>query len=225
MRTRIYRGWTALFLAALAMVGTLPGRTQGLGLVTAPLLRDLHLGDSDFARANFVATIIGAGFALPAGWLIDRVGVRVAVPLFELGLGLVVLAMARAHEIAGLTLLLVLTRGFGQTALSVGSLATIGKWFARRLEKAMGIYALVLGMGFIAAFRACRRPPSSMAGAARGPASAGPWSRSRSRRSPSSEVARQRASRRCSSRPSRTKHRARSRSGRRCARRRSGSMA
>jgi len=30
-----------LGLAALAMVGTLPGRTQGLGLVTEPLLRAL----------------------------------------------------------------------------------------------------------------------------------------------------------------------------------------
>jgi predicted MFS family arabinose efflux permease len=49
-------------------------------------------------------------------------------------------------------ILLVLTRGFGQTALSIGSLATVGKWFSRRLEKAMGVYALVLGMGFVAAF-------------------------------------------------------------------------
>jgi hypothetical protein len=30
-------------VAALATVGTLPGRTQGLGLITEPLLRDLNL--------------------------------------------------------------------------------------------------------------------------------------------------------------------------------------
>ena len=35
---RIYYGWIVLGVAALAMVGTLPGRTQGLGLVTEPLL-------------------------------------------------------------------------------------------------------------------------------------------------------------------------------------------
>lgn len=29
-----FYGWVNLGLAALAMVGTLPGRTQGLGLVT-----------------------------------------------------------------------------------------------------------------------------------------------------------------------------------------------
>ena len=37
-----YYGWVNLAVAALAMVGTLP-RTQGLGLITEPLLADLQL--------------------------------------------------------------------------------------------------------------------------------------------------------------------------------------
>ena len=41
-RRRLYYGWTILIVAAAAMVGTLPGRTQGLGLVTEPLLADLQ---------------------------------------------------------------------------------------------------------------------------------------------------------------------------------------
>ena len=40
---RLYYGWTVLLVAAAAMVGTLPGRTQGLGLITEPLLADLGL--------------------------------------------------------------------------------------------------------------------------------------------------------------------------------------
>ena len=39
-----YYGWVVLFVAAAAMVGTLPGRTQGLGLITEPLLADLRIG-------------------------------------------------------------------------------------------------------------------------------------------------------------------------------------
>ena len=35
---KFYYGWVVLFVAAAAMVGTLPGRTQGLGLITEPLL-------------------------------------------------------------------------------------------------------------------------------------------------------------------------------------------
>jgi MFS family permease len=151
-KARPYYGWVCVGLAAVAMVGTLPGRTQGLGLITRPLLEDLGLDQVRFARYNLVATLIGAGFALPAGWLIDRVGVRIAVPLFELALGVTVIAMGRTHAWWLLALLLTLTRGFGQTSLSVASLTTVGKWFSVRISLAMGVYSLVLGIGFIAAF-------------------------------------------------------------------------
>ena len=44
MRSKtIYYGWANLAMAALAMVATLPGRTQGLGLSTEPLISDLHV--------------------------------------------------------------------------------------------------------------------------------------------------------------------------------------
>jgi MFS family permease len=52
--------------------------------------------------------------------------------------------------IVGITL----TRGLGQSALSVVSLAMPGKWFRRRLTSAMGIYALVMSVGFMMAFPA-----------------------------------------------------------------------
>ena len=35
--------WWQIALASLLMVATLPGRTQGLGLITEPMLRDLRL--------------------------------------------------------------------------------------------------------------------------------------------------------------------------------------
>jgi len=47
-----YYGWVNLFVAALAMVGTLPGRTQGLGLITEPLLVDMQIDRVAFARIN-----------------------------------------------------------------------------------------------------------------------------------------------------------------------------
>ena len=57
-----YYGWVNLALAALAMVGTLPGRTQGLGLITEPLFADLQIGRVAFARINLWATLAGALF-------------------------------------------------------------------------------------------------------------------------------------------------------------------
>ncbi len=49
-RESFYYGWIVLIVAAAAMVGTLPGRTQGLGLITEPLLADLGLDRVDYAH-------------------------------------------------------------------------------------------------------------------------------------------------------------------------------
>src|SRR5215207_1947232 len=81
---------SAVGVAAAAMVATLPGRTHGLGLVTEPLLADLGLGRVPFAALNFWATLVGAAFCLPAGWAIDRFGVRVALAVVLVALGAVV---------------------------------------------------------------------------------------------------------------------------------------
>jgi hypothetical protein len=57
---RVYYGWIVLGVAAAAMVGTLPGRTQGLGLITEPLLTDLGIDRLAYAELNFWATILGS---------------------------------------------------------------------------------------------------------------------------------------------------------------------
>jgi MFS family permease len=148
----VYYGWIVLLVAALAMVGTLPGRTQGLGLVTEPLLRDLGISRGAFAQVNLVATLVGSVFCFGIGRLLDRAGSRVVLTLLAVALGATVLAMSRVSGIITLLLLLTLTRGLGQSALSVVSLAMVGKWFRRRLTRAMAVYSIVMSVGFMIAF-------------------------------------------------------------------------
>lgn len=146
------QGWVTVGVAALAMVGTLPGRTQGLGLVTEALLQDLRLDRVEFARMNLWATLAGALFALGTGRLLDHWGPRRMLVAVAAGLGAVVLAMSATAGAAWLLAWLVLTRGLGQNALSVVSLTMVGPWFSRRLSRAMAIYAVALSVGFMAAF-------------------------------------------------------------------------
>lgn len=134
------------------MVATLPGRTQGLGLVTEPLIAELQMNRVSYASLNLWATLIGATFALPCGRLLDRIGARRLLVLLTVTLGITVIAMSRASDWWAMAAAVTLTRGLGQSALSVVSLALVGKWFARRLNYAMGIYSLLVGIGFIAAF-------------------------------------------------------------------------
>jgi MFS family permease len=149
---RFYYGWVVLGVSTLAMIGTLPGRTQGLGLITEPLLRDLQISHVTFAQINLVATLVGSLFCIGIGKLIDRSGSRIVLTVTALALGVTVLGMSQASGVLAMLIAVTLTRGFGQSALSVVSLAMIGKWFRRRLTTAMAIYALAMSIGFMAAF-------------------------------------------------------------------------
>jgi MFS family permease len=141
-----------VFIAALAMVGTLPGRTQGLGLITEPLLRDLQIDRVHFARINLWATLIGALFSIGVGRLIDRVGSRSVLTGVAVSLAFVVFGMSATTNVAAIAILITLTRGLGQSALSVVSITMVGQWFVRRLNLAMAVYTVALSIGFMLAF-------------------------------------------------------------------------
>ena len=141
-----------LFVAAAAMVGTLPGRTQGLGLITEPLLADLRIGRVDYAQLNLWATLIGAAGAIGIGRVLDRFGSRAVLACVAAALGLTVVLMSRVTTFAELAIAVTLTRALGQSALSVVSIAMVGHWFVRRIDMAMAVYSVVLSVGFMMAF-------------------------------------------------------------------------
>ena len=173
--------WVHVAVAALAMVLTLPGRTQGLGLFTEPLLRSLSLDRESYGFLNLWATLLGALFCLPCGWLLDRLGTRTVLLGVTTLLGVAVVAMswwttgAAAFTLAldlpswlggavrvtvpvDLFVFLLLTRGLGQSALSVVSLALIGRAAGRQPGPAMGVFAVLTALGFMAAFAVLGRP-------------------------------------------------------------------
>ncbi len=174
----LYYGWAIVLVSALAMLATFPGRSHGLGTITERLLLDpgLHAepGASDsqqgkitdrfmkypdvdrnrvlFGEVNFWATILGAAFCIPCGKILDRFGIRLTLTIVALSLGLVVLAMTWLTGFWLFSIAILLTRGFGQSALSVVSLTMTGKWFSSRLSAAVGIYSLLVAVGFGTAF-------------------------------------------------------------------------
>ncbi|MCE9532582.1 MAG: MFS transporter [Planctomycetes bacterium] len=169
--------WVHVIVAALVMVATLPGRTHGLGVITKPLLRDLQIDSLVYANINLWATLIGALFCLPCGWLLDRFGARYVLMAVMLALGAVVVSMSgmkRGWSVAevmlpgsgsptsfaiGLFVMILLTRGLGQSSLSVISLSIIGRSKGRRAGLSYGVYSFALAVGFMLAFAACRKIP------------------------------------------------------------------
>jgi MFS family permease len=146
---RVYYGWVNVWMAAVAMTATLPGRTHGLGLISTPLLEDLGISESTFAVVNFWSTLLGATFAIPMGVLIDRFGVRWLSAIVLLGLSTSVYGLSVVDSPVELFVYLVLIRGLGQSALSTLSIAMVSKWFRGRLAIAMGLFAVLLTFGFV----------------------------------------------------------------------------
>ena len=105
-----------------------------------------------YAQINLAATLIGALFCFGVGRLIDRRGSRIVLTGVALALGVVVLVMSSATGVAATAVGITLTRGLGQSSLSIISLAMVGKWFRARLTRAMAVYAVVMSVGFMIAF-------------------------------------------------------------------------
>ena len=145
--------WVNVTLAALLMAGTLPGRTQGLGLITEPMLKDLRLDRIAYANINLWATLLGAALCLPTGRILDRFGLRWVSGITVLLLGGVVWQMSLFH--GGALMLFVwilLTRALGQSALSVMSITAVGKSASQQSGMAMGVYSVILSLLMATAF-------------------------------------------------------------------------
>jgi len=141
-------GWLTILIGAAAMACTYPGRTHGLGMVTEPLLKDLGLADPDgrvlFASLNLWGTILGACLCLPIGWLFDRFDRRWVLAGNLVLLGGSVYWMSTVESWQALLIALILTRGLGQSALSVVSITIVAKSFrAQQLGLAMAWYAVL----------------------------------------------------------------------------------
>lgn len=141
-------GWPTILVGAIAMAATYPGRTHGLGMITEPLLKDLQMADPDgrvfYSALNFWGTLIGALFCLPVGWLFDRFDRRWILAGNLILLGIAVLWMSDIETWEQLFVGLILTRGLGQSALSVVSLTIVAKSFhAKQIGVAMAFYAIL----------------------------------------------------------------------------------
>ena len=97
-RSTNWSGWINVVVAAVVMLATLPGRTQGLGLITEPMLRDLQLDRVAYANINLWATLLGAAICLPVGRVFDRVGLRVTTAILTIVLSVVVWSMSQSRR-------------------------------------------------------------------------------------------------------------------------------
>jgi ACS family hexuronate transporter-like MFS transporter len=152
--------WSILALVTVA---------HGLGALTAlavtpltPFLLDsLALSRVQVGLCLPAVYLGGVLMALPAGWLTDRLGVRLALGLGQLLVGAMITLAASSTSLAGLLALLVLG-GFGFSVLNPATGKAVVDWFPPRERGiAMGIKQTGLTLGGLAA--ALALPPIALA--------------------------------------------------------------
>ncbi len=137
-----FAGLTSIGQSATGLAASLPFNSQDW---SRDAQNDTHaMRAFGFATMNFWATILGSVLCIPCGWLLDRYRIRTLAAVVVLALALTVIGMSRAHHLLILAVTLTLTRCFGQSMLSVVSLAIIGKSFPRRPGLVMGLYAVLM---------------------------------------------------------------------------------
>jgi MFS family permease len=91
---------------------------------------------------------------LPAGWVFDRFGLKLPTAAILFLLGAVVWRMSlHVGSVPVFFLLVLLTRGLAQSALSVASITAVGKGSVRRVGLAMGVYSVLVSLMFSVAFK------------------------------------------------------------------------
>ena len=122
-------------------MATLPGRTVGLGLITEQLLVDLAVTRSSYAGLNLWATFIGALFLFGTGPALDQ-NLRWTTTVVMAGFSGAVFSLAHLPGPGLLLPVLILTRGLGQSSLSLSAVAIVGKSFKKKRSAAMGVFAV-----------------------------------------------------------------------------------
>jgi sugar phosphate permease len=151
--------------AVLALV-TLAHALGALSVLSVAPLAPLLLEAFTLTRAQ-VGLLVPAVYlggvlmSLPAGWVTDRLGVRLTLALGQLLIGVMVLAGAGADRLPALLVLLVLA-GFGFSVLNPASGKAVLEWFPPRGRGfAMGFKQTGLTLGGLTA--ALTLPPLAVA--------------------------------------------------------------
>src|SRR2546428_5483490 len=138
--------WAVLVLVTLAHAF---GALAGLSVASlSPFLLDaLHLSRAQVGLLLPAVYLGGVLMSLPAGWLTDRLGVRVTLGVGQTVIGVLVLAAAFADGLPTLLACLVLA-GFGFSVLNPSTGKAVLEWFPPRGRGlAMGIKQTGLTLG------------------------------------------------------------------------------
>jgi MFS family permease len=144
---RLHYGWVVALVGTCILVANAL-LVYTFGVFLTPLTLEFGWERGALSGAFSVTVLIVGGLGILAGGLSDKYGARIVVTLGGLFLGTGFSLMSQVNSLWQVYLILGLFVGVGGSFSFVPVLATIPRWFAKRVGTAMGITMAGFGLGW-----------------------------------------------------------------------------
>ena len=150
-RKGIYYGWVIVFVMATAGAVSMAMGSLNFGLFIKPMGDSLGIGRAWFGWAQTIRQISSAVTSPPVGWLIDRYGSRVMLPVAAIVTASAMVALSFMNDAGDAWFMVAMFALMGLVGMSgPGALVTsvpVLKWFVRKRGQAISFMALGIPIG------------------------------------------------------------------------------
>ena len=147
----LYYGWVIVFVMATAGAVSMAMGSLNFGLFIKPMGDSLGIGRAWFGWAQTIRQISSAVTSPPVGWLIDRYGSRVMLPVAAIVTASAMVALSFINDASDAWLMVAMFALMGLVGMSgPGALVTsvpVLKWFVRKRGRAISYMALGIPVG------------------------------------------------------------------------------
>lgn len=147
----LYYGWVIVFVMATAGAVSMAMGSLNFGLFIKPMGDTLGIGRAWFGAAQTVRQLSSALTSPPVGWLIDRYGSRVMLPVAAIVTAGAMAALSFMNDASDAWFMVAMFALMGLVGMSgPGALVTsvpVLKWFVRKRGRAISFMALGIPVG------------------------------------------------------------------------------
>ncbi|MCH2668539.1 MAG: MFS transporter, partial [Gammaproteobacteria bacterium] len=148
-RLPFYYGWVVTVTVGLAIIPTVAFRPGIIGLLYPPMQDHFGWSRSSLGIAVFIGSGLVVIAAPVAGRLVDRYGAWLVLNIGTVLMGVCLIGLGTVSDLWAFYVLF----GIGYASFAginrVSITSAMAHWFLERRGRAMGIVALMLGLGFV----------------------------------------------------------------------------
>ena len=147
---RIFYGWVIVAAMFAVNFSTMCTGTLNYGLFVLPMQRELELSRATFGWMQTIRRLSTGVLAFAVGWLIDRYGPRVYIPVCALFISLCLVLVSFSNHAWQFILFFGLIGMSGLAAPNgIVTSVPVAKWFVQKRGRALALAGAGLGMGGI----------------------------------------------------------------------------